>query len=871
MKALALILAVIVVIAVVGNPISALVVGIVVGILVLQFDALTARVRALEASLTAAQVDLAPSVDESTMPAAPVPLPLPLPPPPAAPATYWGQPKARPTERTGEARSNWWTEWKLPALGELESLVAGRGMAVVGGVALTLGILFFLGLAFSRGWIGPEERVGIGLVAGGMIFALGGWLLMRGRQIVAHVLVAVGLAALTVSLFAATQLYGFLPGELGVGAALAVAAVTALLAIRGNSQMIAGFGLVAVLAAPPVMGASPTLLTIAFLGVALAGTTAIALFRSWRWLPPVAFVLAAPQFASYIQGSPMLTIALPALGIFWLLHALAAGGEELRVMRGRLSETSATLLVANAAFLVWAGFELLDGPLEPLRGVFLLAVTVAHLQLALPFLLRDDRHPFGMLAFGTGIAALTLAAPVQLGASIVPMAWAAEAVALTWIYVERRHGYSGIAAVVLGALAAGHILVFEYPIDLSPALLGGVPFLNAEGAALGFVVAAAAVAIWLVPSRPIRIAIAAVAGALIVLAARFELDGPALVAFLTVATLAALLVQKRLVKVSLRTHTGRIGLTEVGERALYLTAGLAIEHVAVTAIQHVPPTAFFDGLRAWATLPSAPFVTEATLVAAILIAGALGLALLVADRTWRASSVVVAAAVLAYLVPSQAGPAVSVAVWSLLGVLLFLYVAGWTRQLRFAPHAFIGAAVLEALAVVAAPDRLVVRAMPFPEAALFNGAALAVAALTIAFAIRARLEPRDREGMASAGLAAVFGVYLVSIATVDLFQIRLGGPIALEELQKQAQVALSVVWAIIGVVAMVFGLARQLTPARIFGLALLGLVTLKVFIVDLAALDVAYRVLSFGALGVLLLGAAYLYSRFQPASVSARQ
>jgi hypothetical protein len=53
--------------------------------------------------------------------------------------------------------------------------------------------------------------------------------------------------------------------------------------------------------------------------------------------------------------------------------------------------------------------------------VFLLAVTVAHLLLALPFLLRDDRHPFGMLAFGTGIAALTLAAPVQLGASIVPM------------------------------------------------------------------------------------------------------------------------------------------------------------------------------------------------------------------------------------------------------------------------------------------------------------------------------------------------------------------------------------------------------------------------------------------------------------------
>jgi uncharacterized membrane protein len=54
--------------------------------------------------------------------------------------------------------------------------------------------------------------------------------------------------------------------------------------------------------------------------------------------------------------------------------------------------------------------------------------------------------------------------------------------------------------------------------------------------------------------------------------------------------------------------------------------------------------------------------------------------------------------------------------------------------------------------------------------------------------------------------------------------------------------------------------------ARISGLALLTLVTAKVFVIDLAALDVAYRVLSFVALGVLLLGAAYLYRRLEGAN-----
>ncbi|HEY5434673.1 MAG TPA: hypothetical protein VIK13_05530, partial [Candidatus Limnocylindrales bacterium] len=48
-----------------------------------------------------------------------------------------------------------------------------------------------------------------------------------------------------------------------------------------------------------------------------------------------------------------------------------------------------------------------------------------------------------------------------------------------------------------------------------------------------------------------------------------------------------------------------------------------------------------------------------------------------------------------------------------------------------------------------------------------------------------------------------------------------------------------------------------------FGLGLLGLATAKVFFVDLAALDVAYRVLSLVALGVLLLVSAAVYARTQ--------
>ena len=44
---------------------------------------------------------------------------------------------------------------------------------------------------------------------------------------------------------------------------------------------------------------------------------------------------------------------------------------------------------------------------------------------------------------------------------------------------------------------------------------------------------------------------------------------------------------------------------------------------------------------------------------------------------------------------------------------------------------------------------------------------------------------------------------------------------------------------------------------------MLAIVSAKVFVVDLAALDIAFRVLSFVGVGILLLGGGWLYARLQ--------
>jgi uncharacterized membrane protein len=65
-----------------------------------------------------------------------------------------------------------------------------------------------------------------------------------------------------------------------------------------------------------------------------------------------------------------------------------------------------------------------------------------------------------------------------------------------------------------------------------------------------------------------------------------------------------------------------------------------------------------------------------------------------------------------------------------------------------------------------------------------------------------------------------------------------------------------------GAAALLVGIAHRLQAARWLALFLFGLATLKVFLWDLSFLTLPYRMLSFGVLGLLLIGVAWLYSRY---------
>ena len=708
---------------------------------------------------------------------------------PAAPgpAFGWGQPAkaASPAVRAATATASTSVSAVAPSaavapatrapsrsFADLEEQLSSRLLAWVGGVALVVGAMFFLSLAFSRGWIGPEARVLIGLVAGASALLAGAWLFERGNRTPATVLTGVGVGTGTLALFAASRLYGFIPAEAALLGFAVLAVGTAAIAVRANSQAVAAFGLVATTAAPPILNASPDLVTVVFLGAAISGTALISFRRSWPWLALLAFLMTSPQAANWLFGESTILLALAGIGAFWAINATAASGSYLAGLRPTVHRASAVLLTLNALFAIGAIHGVLpDAPFVRSAGLVLLAGL--HGALALPLLLRaSGRHPFGVLAAGLAAGTLAIGIAWELGGIAAPIAHTVLATVVAWVAIRFRDRSAAAWAAGIGSLAVLHLVAFEYPIgSLQRTSPEGWPFAAPEGI-VAIVIAAALVLVGVVAWRSFTVA---------------------------------------------RLHRGP------------LTANLALAGGCLGAIAVIAYGSVFE------------FVPYLRIVAwSILAVASFGLAAFVRSdrRAWLSAAIE--------------------------GAVL------------------ISSGALLALVEVAPLSRLLVD--PGRSGAivpLLNGESLALVtlagALGVAGWVIARWSPTPAFASpiapwataASAASGAVV-LYLLSIAIVDAFQLRIGSGAAADEIATQAQVALSIAWVVVGAGAFAIGLVRGIGRARVFGLGLLALATAKVFLFDLASLDVSYRVLSFLGLGGVLLASSFVAARFRaPAPTSA--
>lgn len=103
------------------------------------------------------------------------------------------------------------------------------------------------------------------------------------------------------------------------------------------------------------------------------------------------------------------------------------------------------------------------------------------------------------------------------------------------------------------------------------------------------------------------------------------------------------------------------------------------------------------------------------------------------------------------------------------------------------------------------------------------------------------------------GFAALL-VWVLNMEVAGLFN---------EYLPRATFAAISVLWTLIAITLMVFGFMRQLSWLRHLALAAFGLTILKVFFADMANVSTPFRIVSFMVLGLVLIGASFLYHKYK--------
>jgi uncharacterized membrane protein len=75
--------------------------------------------------------------------------------------------------------------------------------------------------------------------------------------------------------------------------------------------------------------------------------------------------------------------------------------------------------------------------------------------------------------------------------------------------------------------------------------------------------------------------------------------------------------------------------------------------------------------------------------------------------------------------------------------------------------------------------------------------------------------------------------------------------------------AISVLWTLYSIALIAIGFLKNSAILRQFAIGLFGVTMMKVFFIDMSNVSTPYRIISFTVLGVMLIGASYLYHRFK--------
>jgi len=335
----------------------------------------------------------------------------------------------------------------------------GNVVVRIGVIVLFFGVAFLLKYAAERDAFPVELRLA-GVAVGAIALLALGWRLRLRRSGYALILQGAAVGILYVTLFAAAKLYHLIPFPLALGFMVAVVGFSGWLAILQNARSLAVFGAVGGFLAPVLVssGGGSHVMLFSYYLLLNAGILSIAWFKAWRALNLIGFVFT---FAiGSIWGRENYHPAYfgstePFLILFFLFYVaitvLFAHRQPFR-LRGYVDGT----LTFGVPIVVFALQSRMVRGMD--WGIAYSALAMGGFYICLAALLWR-RAITGMRLLtetflALGVVFMSLAIPLALDGRWTAAAWALEGAALVWIGVRQTRTSARCFGLIL-QLGAG--------------------------------------------------------------------------------------------------------------------------------------------------------------------------------------------------------------------------------------------------------------------------------------------------------------------------------------------------------------------------------------------------------------------------------
>ena len=361
-------------------------------------------------------------------------------------------------------------------------LFGGNLMVRVGVVVLLFGFAFLVKYAAARDLVPLEIRLAAAFVAGIGLLLLG-WRLRRSRFGYAVALQGGGIGVMYLTLFAAARLFHMVPVPLTFGVMVGLVVFSGMLAVLQNAASMAVLGAAGGFLAPVLLstGTGSHVMLFSYYALLNAGICGIAWFKAWRWLNLVGFVftfgigsawgLETYHPHQYASTQPFLALFF----CFYLAISILFALRQPPRLKGYVDGT----LVFGMPLVV---FGLQAGLVKEIEyglafSALVLGLIYTGAATALWRRRADDLDALVEAFLALGIIFGSLAIPLALSGSWTAVAWSLEGAGLVWVGL-RQHRWTARTFGLLLQFGSGAMFLFGSHAGVSDAAVINSLFLG---------------------------------------------------------------------------------------------------------------------------------------------------------------------------------------------------------------------------------------------------------------------------------------------------------------------------------------------------------------------------------------------------------